>query len=107
MSFSPDYILPEVKAVERNAAIRELLQHLIYVGAIQDQFEEPILDALIQRENILTTGIGLAVALPHVSSKAVTKKIVILGKSKKGIDFSSVDGNLVKEIYLMISPIPE
>ena len=105
MSFSADYILSELKAVDRDSAIRELLQYLIFVGAIEHQFEESLFDALRQRENVLTTGVGFGVAFPHATSNAVTKKIVVLGKSKNGINFSSIDGQPTKEIYLMISPV--
>ena len=50
MSFKPDYILPELKPTERFAAIRELLQHLIQVGAVPPQSEDSMFAAFCRRE---------------------------------------------------------
>ena len=105
MSMPADYILPDLKAVDRDSAIYEMLRHLIHIGVIQPQFEKSLFDALLQRESVLTTGIGFGLAFPHTSSEAVSKKITILGRSRTGIDFSSLDGKSAKEIYLMISPV--
>src|SRR6266404_4459801 len=100
MDISPDHIFPGLKATERYAAIREILQRLIRLGAIPKDAEEALFVA-IRREEIMTTGVGYGIAIPHATSDLVSRRVVALGKSKRGVDFASLDGKPVKEIVLM------
>jgi mannitol/fructose-specific phosphotransferase system IIA component (Ntr-type) len=101
--FPPEHTF-DLDATERYAAIREILQRLIRIGAIPSHAEEPLLAAFRQREEVMTTGVGFNIAIPHVVSDMVTERVVALGKSKSGVDFASLDGNPVNAIALMILP---
>ena len=103
----PENILPELRATERYSAIRELLQHLIQIGALPRQSEDVLFEAICQRERTKSTAIGLGRAVPHTTSNAVSARVLALGRSPTGIDFDSLDGKLVKEIILMIDPQPQ
>jgi mannitol/fructose-specific phosphotransferase system IIA component (Ntr-type) len=52
----------------------------------------------------MTTGIGFGWALPHIFSDIVTARVVALGKSRRGVDFTSVDGIPAYSVLLMILP---
>ena len=104
MSFEPDHTFPDLQATERYAAIREILQRLIRVGAIPADAEEPLFAAIRRREEVMSTGVGLGLAIPHATSDLVSRRVVALGRSKRGVDFASIDGKPVKDIILMISP---
>jgi mannitol/fructose-specific phosphotransferase system IIA component (Ntr-type) len=104
MLIPPDHIIPELQATTRYPAIRELLQSLIQIGVIPPDAQESLFAAFRQREEVMSTGIGFGLAFPHITSEIVTKQIVALGRSRAGVDFSSIDGRPAREIYLMISP---
>jgi PTS system nitrogen regulatory IIA component len=104
MFIPPEHIFPDLQATNRYAAIREILQRLIRIGAIPSHAEELLFAAIRRREEVMSTGIGMELAIPHAVSDLVSRRVVALGRSKDGVDFASLDGKPVKEIVLMISP---
>jgi mannitol/fructose-specific phosphotransferase system IIA component (Ntr-type) len=104
MDIPPEHTFPDLEATERYAAIREMLQRLIRLGAIPNDAEETLFAAICRREEVMTTGIGMGLAFPHAVSDLVPRRVVALGRSKSGVDFASLDGKPVKEIVLMLSP---
>jgi mannitol/fructose-specific phosphotransferase system IIA component (Ntr-type) len=104
MVIPPEHIFPDLEATDRYAAIREILQRLVRLGAIPNHAEETLFAAICRREEVMTTGIGMGLAIPHAVSDLVPRRVVALGRSKSGVDFASLDGKPVKEIVLMISP---
>lgn len=57
-----------------------------------------------KREAISTTGIGDGVAIPHAKSKWVRVPTVIVGKSKRGIEWESLDDEKVNMVFLIAVP---
>ncbi|MFA6470855.1 MAG: PTS sugar transporter subunit IIA [Candidatus Latescibacterota bacterium] len=66
---------------------------------------ESILSAIIDRESKLSTGIGLGIAVPHCRSDKVQKIAIAVMLLSEGIEYNSVDGQPVKLIFLIISPL--
>ena len=90
-----------LKAQTKADALRELFRVIEKAPEITDTkaFERSI----IERENILTTGIGFEIAIPHVKIPAVTNYVMAIGRSQQGIDFDSLDGKPVKLIIMIAS----
>ena len=63
-----------------------------------------ILDALVARESILSTGIGHGVAVPHAITESVDTTRLIVGVTRSGVDFHAIDGALVYVFFVLISP---
>ena len=66
--------------------------------------KDEILDLVIERERLSSTGIGSGIAIPHVRSEQFTKHYLLFGRNAKGIDFDSVDGKPVHLIFMVLSP---
>ena len=98
-------IIPELKAKDRDSAIAELVSALDKAGRLGKENCEQIIKAVIKRENEASTGMGKGVAVPHVKHKAVKDVIAAVGQSSVGIDFSSLDKQLVYSVILLISPV--
>jgi len=64
---------------------------------------DEISSRVIQRENLIPTGIGNFVAIPHAKVK-INKPIVTIGINKKGLDFEAPDHQLSKIIILLLTP---
>jgi mannitol/fructose-specific phosphotransferase system IIA component (Ntr-type) len=62
---------------------------------------DDLVSALIEREKIMSTGIGFGLAIPHAKIKAVRQIAFAIGISKSGIDFDSIDGRPVCLIILV------
>lgn len=99
-----DQIIPEMTSTERWSAIVELIDLLVRQGKVKPEDREPVLAALRQREETMSTGIGFGIAIPHASSDRVKEVVAAFGRSSKGIEFESLDNAPVKFIVLFIVP---
>ena len=68
---------------------------------------ESLVDSVVRREELGTTGIGLGVAIPHTKHPAVRRVVGAFACAPTGIDFASVDGRPVHLIFLLLSPVGE
>jgi fructose-specific phosphotransferase system IIA component len=102
--FSVDQIIPEMKSTERWAAIVELIDLLVQKGHVERKDRDPVLQALRQREETMSTGIGFGIAIPHASSTCVNEVVAAFGRSSTGIEFDSLDNSPVKFIVLFVVP---
>lgn len=84
--------------------IRNLIDYGMSSGLIHSDSHEEIIQALLNREKSMTTGIGNGLAIPHCSTASVKDLVVLLGISKDGIDFDSIDQQPVHIIVLLIVP---
>ena len=101
---SVDQIILDMKAEEPWTAITELVDHLVACQRLPNSQREPILAALKTRENLVSTGIGSGVAIPHAFSDAIHEVVAIFGYSKAGLDFEALDHAPVHFILLFIVP---
>ncbi len=83
-------------------AIAELVDLLAANHAITDA--KKVLDAVLDRENTRTTGIGNGLAIPHGKCSGTPDLVMAVGKAQTPIDFQSVDGRPVTLIWLLGSP---
>lgn len=101
---SAEQIIPEMQAGERWQAIEEIVNVLVEAGRISAKDKPSVLAALKQREETMSTGIGFGIAIPHASSDCVSEVVAGFGRSKKGIEFDSLDNEPVHFIVLFIVP---
>src|SRR5258708_23740175 len=101
---SAEQIIPEMKATERWSAIVELIDLLVSLGKIKSADRDPILAALKQREETMSTGIGFGIAIPHCSSDRLDEVVAAFRRSTKGHQFDEFDHTPVKFVDLFILP---
>ena len=87
----------DIKATTKEDALRELVEVLATSPDVTDQ--EELLDAIFEREKVISTGVGIEVALPHVKISSVKNFVIAIGRSHKGIDFESLDD---KPVYIVV-----
>jgi mannitol/fructose-specific phosphotransferase system IIA component (Ntr-type) len=97
-------IVPELKAADRDGAIRELCTALAANGALPATAVDDVVAALVKREQNGSTGFGKGVAVPHVKHAKVRKMAGTIGRSAHGIDFAALDHQPVYSIVLLLSP---
>lgn len=91
-----------LQATEKEEALKELVDVLANVKDIGDK--KAIVKALIERENLGSTGIGQGIAIPHGKTDKVQELIAVLGISHKGVNFEALDGELVYIFFLLVAP---
>ena len=97
-------ILARLSARDKDGAIREMVQALREAGKVQEEEYEGIVEAILKREALGTTGIGRGVAVPHTKHPSAEQLIAAVAVSEEGVDFASLDGELVHMFFLLISP---
>lgn len=100
--FDEAHFLPVVHSATKNEVLEELLQPLVRSGCLRDR--RVVLDMLIRREQLGSTGIGKGVAIPHGRSVAVPEMQVVFGRSESGVDFDAVDGKPATLFFLIVAP---
>ncbi|MEW5693747.1 MAG: PTS sugar transporter subunit IIA [Candidatus Hydrogenedentota bacterium] len=99
---SEDLIEPSLKATTKDEVIEELVDLALKKQKNIDK--SAIIAAVKQREELMSTGIGNDIGLPHAKTNAVPDLIIAFGRSLKGIDFGALDGRPVKIFYLLLAP---
>ena len=97
-----DNIIPELKAKDKKGVLGELAEVIANYDANIDK--GMLVKVLIEREHLGSTGIGDGVAIPHGKLSSVKQPIVSFGRSKKGLDFDSMDGQPAFLFFLLLAP---
>ena len=82
--------------------IEELVDSLEKGVAISDR--EKVLQSVLDREKIMSTGIGDGIAIPHGKSDAVITLSAAIGTQKRGANFEALDGEPAYVFFLLVSP---
>ena len=99
-----DAILAKLNALDKENAIREMVQALCKAGKVEKEEYESIVKAILKREELGSTGIGRGVAVPHTKHPSVDRLVGSVAVSAQGVDFASLDGEVVHLFFLLISP---
>ncbi len=97
-----DFIIADLKAEDKKGTLSEVSLFLEQKGAIQEQGK--LLQALLNREQLGSTGIGDNVAIPHAKSEGIEQIITVFGRSRQGIEFESLDRKPVHFVFLLLAP---
>jgi fructose-specific phosphotransferase system IIA component len=101
--FSKNLIKVNYAAIDKISLISEMVDFLYQNDIISDR--KIFLDAIMERENIMSTGIGKMVGIPHAYSETVKKLAIALYILDNEIDFDSIDGLPVKAVFMIAVPI--
>ena len=97
-------IRTDVKAASKESVIRSMTTSLLEVGKIADDQYDSIVEAILKREELGSTGIGRGVAVPHTKHPSVQELVGSVAVSEAGVDFDSLDGEKVHLLFVLISP---
>jgi PTS system nitrogen regulatory IIA component len=98
----PDLFIPEMQSGTKPAVMEELVQPLVAGGFVRSK--GLVIETLSKRETLGSTGIGKGVAVPHCRSLAVSDLHIVIGISKKGVDFEAIDKKPAHLFFLIVAP---
>ncbi len=100
---SKDAVKVDLQARDKESVIEEISELVVRSAGLTDK--QVIVQVLMEREALGSTGIGLNVAIPHAKLQGVDSIIAALARSKEGIDFGSIDGQPVMLFFVLISGV--
>lgn len=95
-------VLPDLKAKDKKGVLEELVDTLVKQEPSLDK--NALVKVLLERERLGSTGIGDGVAIPHGKFPGITQPSISFGRSRKGLDFDSMDGELAHLFFLLVAP---
>jgi len=100
---SEDLIKIPLESTTKEEIIREMVDLLYKSHKVQDK--QKLLKSIIEREQLMSTGVGDGVAIPHGKAEGVEELAAAFGITRGGIDFQSIDDKPVHIVFLLVGPI--
>lgn len=94
-----DRINLDLKSRRKPEVLRELVTMIR-----RDDDAELLLQTLMKREELGSTGIGKGIAIPHGRSLLIDRLEIAVGRSTKGIDFDAIDKKPAYLLILVMAP---
>jgi PTS system fructose-specific IIC component len=92
----------DLQAATKNDVIEELVDLAARSTMVRDKDE--LLQAVLEREKLVTTGVGYGVAFPHAKTRALKGIVIAFARSENGIDFQAMDKKPVQLFFLIAAP---
>ena len=98
----PQALILELGACSKREALVAMSDAL---AKVEPQIEaNRLLEVLLEREALQSTGIGEGVAIPHGKLGGLDRLVASFARSSAGIDFESIDGQPTHHIFLLVVP---
>ena len=101
--FQTDLIKTDYPAIDKKSCLNEMVEFLHEQGVVSST--EEFLHAIWERENIMSTGIGRKIAIPHAHSSVVKDFKVAVYLLDNQLEFDSIDGEPVKLVMMLAVPV--
>jgi nitrogen PTS system EIIA component len=95
-------IIEDLGARTKQEVLVEFADLLFNAGAVGDR--DALVKVLAAREGLGSTGIGDGVAIPHGKVKGLKNMVAAFGRSLRGVDFDSLDGEPARLFFLLLAP---
>ncbi len=95
-------ILPDLRATGKREVLEELAAAA--VAALPGQKLEKVVEVLLERERLGSTGIGDHIAIPHGKLPNLSGLKLVFGRSRRGVDFEAMDGKPSHLFFLLLAP---
>jgi nitrogen PTS system EIIA component len=99
---SPNAVVADLAATTKRDVLEELVTLLSKEGKLKDA--KTVVDVLIEREKLGSTGIGQGIAIPHAKTDQAQQVVAAFGLSRRGVQFDALDGEPVHIFFLLVAP---
>lgn len=97
-----EWVIADLQGVDKASILKELSS--VLVNPCKAASVEELLQVLLDREKLGSTGIGEGIAIPHGRLKKIKKFFISFGRSVKGVDFDSIDRKPSHLFFLVMAP---
>ena len=97
-----DAVILDLESETKDGVLAEMASSL--AKACPEVDSNRLLDVLVEREGLQSTGIGEGVAIPHGKMNGLDGLVASFARSRKGVDFASIDGQPTHLFFLLVVP---
>ena len=94
-------IIDNLQAQDKNGILEELVRPIADITGLD---KEILVQVLVERERLGSTGIGGGIGIPHGKLKDLESLVLGFGLARKGVDFDSMDGRPTHIFFLLLTP---
>jgi PTS system nitrogen regulatory IIA component len=98
---APNAVIPALKVNSKKQALQELAAR---AAELTGQSERGVLEILLQREKLGSTGVGNGIAIPHGKLAKLGRLFGLFARLDRPVDFDALDGQPVDLIFLLLAP---
>jgi len=95
-----DFIISELKGKNKEEIINELVDLFKNDSRVLDL--EKVRQSVIDREKIMSTGVGKGFAIPHGKTNSINEILAAFGKTKIPVDYQALDNQPVYLVFLLV-----
>lgn len=95
-------VFQDLRSSTKKGILEELSTVLVQEGKLPDR--DKVVEVLLEREKLGSTGIGDGIAIPHGKMKGIKELVASFGRSIQGIDFESIDNKPTYLFFLLVAP---
>ncbi len=88
---------------EKEKIIEEMIDLLEQTKKLRDR--NLALAKVLERERVMSTGMGEGVAIPHAKTEAVDELVAAFGITSSEVDFQAIDEKPVRLVFLLVGPM--
>jgi PTS system nitrogen regulatory IIA component len=99
---SKESIISELRGRSKREVLEELADALLRQKPQLNRAR--VVEVLLERERLGSTGIGDGIAIPHGKVKDLDQLALSFGRSTAGVDFESMDGKPAHFFFLLVAP---
>jgi len=99
---TPDLIALGVAARDKQELLGILVDRLLQSGRVRDT--AGLMGELLKREQVMSTGIGGGIAIPHALTNDIDTLVLVFGRTAAPMDFQALDGQPVDLVFMLVGP---
>jgi fructose-specific phosphotransferase system IIA component len=100
--FSEESVVPDLPPLDKENLLRAIIDDLDTKGFIANR--EQVIRDVVERENVMSTGIGNGVAIPHAYTDGVKKLVAGFYRTRESVDFDALDNQAVNLFFIILGP---
>lgn len=104
--FATGCVLLDIDAGGKDELIIKMVEAAADCGKIKRSKNKEVIEKVMSREKVGSTGIGRGVAVPHAKSSSVKELVGVFARIKQPIEFAALDGQPVDLVFLLLAPEP-
>lgn len=94
----------QIAAADKDGVLREIVANLVAAGSLGEPHAGNAERALLDREQLASTGVGQNVAIPHVKLEGLEEVAACLSVHPHGVEWAAVDGEPVRILFTVLRP---
>lgn len=99
---SKDTVLPRMKAGDKEEVLQKLIETL--GSRVRPEELKKIRSAVMEREKIMSTGVGKGLAIPHGKAPGIENNHAAFAMLEEPVEYNAIDSQPVTMVFLLVGP---